>query len=428
MKTLFEAVYREANKARFLEPLYSVYKTVVHDCPIYSDLLDFINTHNELSFDWQSRDREKLFRNIINTYNDYKRNGGSNKNKKLLTYKDPNLIFTNNDFNLKYSKSKDEPIEEDTDLVIYPELETDKFIFVTPLTYEAAVFMDSFDCGGEGAQWCIGQDDSIGLEHWQEYEDDGDFFILAFNKEKYRNKEDKSDNKLKFMIQMDETYTKAWIQEDTPEDCIKEEKFKRVFGYSSEELLRAARNRNIFKFSLYISDSFKNGTYKCTIKDNSNYIDIIQNTNTIIGDFSGIHLDCEKHNLNNAVLNIGNKSHNELDLVEFLNWIDLHLIARNDISIKNLYITNASISRLIWNTDKLKSNFINNIYFYKSEIDYLLWNNDISTESPYLRIEKSSEVDTIIYNSLNNNLDTDTLKLHKKPNHEEYDDIEEYLN
>lgn len=94
-------------------------------------------------------------------------------------------MFIQNNFGLKCSKSKNDPITENTDLVIYPELENDKFIFVTPMTYKAAVYMDSFHCGGQGAQWCI--DSSRDISAWDEYTGDGEFFMLALNKKECKD-------------------------------------------------------------------------------------------------------------------------------------------------------------------------------------------------------------------------------------------------
>ena len=41
---------------------------------------------------------------------------------------------------------------------------TNDFILVAPLEWEAAVFMDSFDCYGKGAKWCIGTSEND--KHW----------------------------------------------------------------------------------------------------------------------------------------------------------------------------------------------------------------------------------------------------------------------
>lgn len=60
-------------------------------------------------------------------------------------------------------------------------LENNDYLFVVPLSYEAANVMDSYNCGGVGAKWCIGQDDTD--EYWDIYTKGNESkFILAFNK------------------------------------------------------------------------------------------------------------------------------------------------------------------------------------------------------------------------------------------------------
>ena len=72
-------------------------------------------------------------------------------------------------------------------------------IFVSPLSWECAKFMDSKNCYGTGAKWCIGWEKSP--QHWNEYVFDNDNqFIMVY------------DNiiKDKWMIQIEHTAYIIW--------------------------------------------------------------------------------------------------------------------------------------------------------------------------------------------------------------------------
>ena len=92
--------------------------------------------------------------------------------------------------------------------------ENDEWLFVAPLTYEAAIYCDSSENQGAGAKWCIGKKDDDSF--WDEYvAGDGSVFIMAFNKNYKSLDEDDIQDKLKFMIE----YTKdnqinVWNQSD----------------------------------------------------------------------------------------------------------------------------------------------------------------------------------------------------------------------
>jgi hypothetical protein len=138
-----------------------------------------------------------------------------------LTYKDFEKIFddANNTKNALKKASKDNPrllFEKRDDCKVAGE--NDKFIFVMPLSYKACVWMDSFDCGGAGAKWCIGYEKN--RDYYKKYYEDGYAFILAFNK--YPTD---VNNDLKYMIQVDpikletgdsEDAGKCWTQDDDP--------------------------------------------------------------------------------------------------------------------------------------------------------------------------------------------------------------------
>src|SRR5574344_1323809 len=141
----------------------------------------------------------------------------------ILAYKDFEKIFddANNTKNALKRASKDNPrllFEKRDDCKIVGE--NDKFIFVLPLSYEACVWMDSFNCGGAGAKWCIGYEQD--KKYYKQYYEDGYAFILAFNK--YPT--DINAN-LKYMIQVDpiklengEDAGKCWTQNDDPKETL----------------------------------------------------------------------------------------------------------------------------------------------------------------------------------------------------------------
>lgn len=93
--------------------------------------------------------------------------------------------------------------------------ETEKWLFVGMLTYKAAQFADSFQCGGAGAKWCIGQrgDD----RYWEDYVNHkNERFVLAYNKTIYGN-----PNNQKYMIQLRpvndaDVNVTVWEQTDNP--------------------------------------------------------------------------------------------------------------------------------------------------------------------------------------------------------------------
>lgn len=101
--------------------------------------------------------------------------------------------------------------------------ETDNWLFVAPLTWEAAVYCDSSENQGAGAKWCIGTE--AGDTYWKDYTETGSTFIMAFNKNYKSLNKNELKTKLKFMIQQDgsgDIY--VWNQED------------RSFSYGNKDL------------------------------------------------------------------------------------------------------------------------------------------------------------------------------------------------
>jgi hypothetical protein len=56
--------------------------------------------------------------------------------------------------------------------------QTEDFLIAVPLDWECAVFFDSFDCGGKGARWCIGDYDDA--SQWNYYLAKKNVFFLIF--------------------------------------------------------------------------------------------------------------------------------------------------------------------------------------------------------------------------------------------------------
>jgi surface protein len=158
---------------------------------------DFFKKHpaSESQVDWNKsatltyKDFEKIFDDANNTKNSLKK----------ATKTNPRILFEKRDGCKVVGENSD-------------------FIFVLPLSYENCVWMDSFDCGGAGAKWCIGYEKN--RDYYKKYYEDGYSFILAFNK--YPTD---INNDLKYMIQVDpikleagdtEDAGKCWTQDDDP--------------------------------------------------------------------------------------------------------------------------------------------------------------------------------------------------------------------
>jgi hypothetical protein len=139
-------------------------------------LIDFFKKYPtyESKFDWNKRDiRFEDFKDIIN----------SQKTSKSNVHR----ISRTNDLRAIWDQRKEKDFE-----ILYCD---DTNIFITPLSHACAVFMNSFDCYGVGAKWCIGQKND--LRSWKSYTHDRSVFIMKY---------DKQDNK-KYMIEMSESET-----------------------------------------------------------------------------------------------------------------------------------------------------------------------------------------------------------------------------
>jgi hypothetical protein len=57
----------------------------------------------------------------------------------------------------------------------------DRIIFVSPLNHDAAIFMDSYNCYGVGAKWCIGTEDDN--KFWAQYINEDNSFVMLYDKQ-----------------------------------------------------------------------------------------------------------------------------------------------------------------------------------------------------------------------------------------------------
>ena len=207
---LFEYILQEANKNRFLSKLYELYSDIeenydselaalfifctsnndINYYDYYEPLLAFVNSNaaDKYRFNWQQKDKKGLYRNIIEAFISYLENGTSSQNKKLAKL-DARRVFYNSGLNVVESGEDC----SNADFLILEELEDENFLYVGVLSHEAAVFCDSFNCGGMGARWCIGTKNKP--DFFEKYIENS-LFVLAFNK-----KEEQTFKKLMFQFE-----------------------------------------------------------------------------------------------------------------------------------------------------------------------------------------------------------------------------------
>jgi hypothetical protein len=264
---LFEYILREADKSRFLKPLWDQFSDQLEDNNItYEELLSFVNKDDPLlkqqfemrGINWQKKGSDAmLWVAIISAFNARKE---TNKQKEIekAAYKAGDVISMIKSEKMLYLAGETEEAT-DCDFVHLPTLDNDKFTFIVPMTWDACRFCDSAKMGGEGAKWCIGYEQSD--SYWKEYTGNGDLFILAFNNEAFKEGKNREKDTLKYMIQLSDDYrnTVAWLQSDNPEDIIPINKFKKVFGRDPIEMATAFANRIMCDDNVYTDNS--NGSF-----------------------------------------------------------------------------------------------------------------------------------------------------------------------
>lgn len=253
---------QEADKSRFIEPIFNTeyleYATPLNlqhelrlryenakSLPKKETLIAWVNSgaSDKLKIDWnliknvddanwptvdeelapQWKEVARLFQGFI----DYKESGGSRKEKKAYR-----VSFKNeNDFFILPIKSK-------------------YWTFVAPRNHKACVYMDSAECGGQSAKWCIGTegDDT----HWRDYLKQDNMFVLAIKTAEapaHVNDNDYDDHgrhiAKKYMIQVLaatewlDADPIAWRPCDDPYDKVQNEAFVDLFGVTGDELAKA---------------------------------------------------------------------------------------------------------------------------------------------------------------------------------------------
>ena len=187
MNTLFEAILREDKTAR-------IKKLDIPD-ELKNKYITFFKAHSNLEskVNWNGK-KDAVVSEIeaLMTNTDSSRSKTKKKVRKNLR-----LAFQNID------KSNWPTLNESDFKIWYCD---NSFIFVSPLCWEAAQYMNSFDLYGTGAKWCIGWETND--SHWAKYVvDQMNSFVFVYN----------ADTKEKWMIQKeyqcDDRY-ELWNAED----------------------------------------------------------------------------------------------------------------------------------------------------------------------------------------------------------------------
>jgi len=106
-------------------------------------------------------------------------------NSKTLKFKDFKKVFTMADT----SKNKQKKEAKGNYKSLFKGYncrvieQTKRYVIVMPLDWECAVFLNSFDCGDEGAKWCIGEKNNF--YYWNEYISYKNLFYFILFKEKH---------------------------------------------------------------------------------------------------------------------------------------------------------------------------------------------------------------------------------------------------
>ncbi len=221
---LFEQVLKEADKSRFIKPIWAALEntrdareSIMNDVaskinemkeesqlPYLDDVLKFVNSG--------AADKYKI------DWNKFTFKGDSPEDEKDKWWNEAvKLISSYIDYNKTKELKKDQKEQFKDEKKFKILYETDNWLFVGVLSYEAAVYCDSFKCGGAGAKWCIGWERSD--QYWMNYTfTDRDRFVLAYNKKTYGDLENQ-----KYMIQIENgcgTRACTWPQNDDPDETL----------------------------------------------------------------------------------------------------------------------------------------------------------------------------------------------------------------
>ena len=215
MNSLFENILWEASKRRFIDKVYYDVTANPRRCELFLShtksagkrmpgreaLVKWVDSGaaDKYKIDWNiilksTPDNPGEFGRLVDAYYDYETQSHQAKRTN------PVLVFKNS--GLRYNT------DENPDFKLLGE--TSKFIFIGVYTHEAAIFCDSFNCGGAGAKWCIGMEENT---YWDRYNIRSHMFVLAYSKEFFADT-DKQKYMLELYIDGQNFKATVWDQPD----------------------------------------------------------------------------------------------------------------------------------------------------------------------------------------------------------------------
>ena len=460
---LFEYILREADKSRFLKPLWDQFSDQLEDNNItYEELLSFVNKDDPLlkqqfemrGINWQKKGSDAmLWVAIISAFNARKE---TNKQKEIekAAYKAGDVISMIKSEKMLYLAGETEEAT-DCDFVHLPTLDNDKFTFVVPMTWDACRFCDSAKMGGEGAKWCIGYEQSD--SYWKEYTGNGDLFILAFNNEAFKKGKNREEDTLKYMIQLSDDYrnTVAWKQSDNPDEVIPINKLKKVFGHDPIEMVTAFANRIMCDDNVYTDNSngsfydyeneeatypwdenrlvdnefyikeFYNGEYDITSKfklEDGQIEGSVNKQKVYDKGYSHFKLNCNCGRLSPGEMFIGgNFDKGIFDIPTLCDWLK-QCGCKN---ITDITIIDADyIGKVMWEPDATDNKV--DVYFENCYIQDLVF-ADYSDGETTINFDENCVVKNLIYSGDVDSMNTDSIKLESQGiiQHEVYEDEED---
>lgn len=274
---LTESRLREASKRRFIEPVWKIIKdmeneeALIHSVSNEKHASDFPSADEIIK--WVDSGAADKYKIDWNTFTDRKHNAWLGEVKRMLK-----CYF---DY-LTQKEAKKDPKAQFADESCFKILkETDNWLFVGVLSYDGAVYCDSFQCGGAGARWCIGYEQSDSYWHnytWKNCE----VFVLAYNKKKFG---DENDQKYMLELEVDDRnniLVSAWFQDDDPNRTLRYGKAEEKFELDDETLVRwyqelfAIVHQTKFKTAFSLLQSMKNTAI--SVASDDSYMKLLPDT------------------------------------------------------------------------------------------------------------------------------------------------------
>jgi hypothetical protein len=159
--------------------------------------------------DTLSAEEKKVVTDFFTKYPNYEK--FINWNSMALTYHDFEEVFSlaeNSSRNIK-RKRKANPglLFESYNCEIIGQI--NDFLIVVPFDWECAVFFNSYNCGGEGARWCVGAEKNEA--HWNSYVADRNIFLLVL----FVNKHPDFGKKIMIQYHIENGRCTLWLQDNT---------------------------------------------------------------------------------------------------------------------------------------------------------------------------------------------------------------------